>query len=248
MVSGAQDTLTRLVSTYVDTYHSKPTVNDLSRWLQHSPSEEVYHVLKTVRDADKSTAIHIATFRDHPDVLTLFLESVTPVEKYQLLSMSNDKGFAPLHVAVSQNSTKTVGRIMDLATPELRYQQLKMPVATTGDTSIHEASRRAYSNFVTTMLHSVTPRQRFELIKTQNDSGNTIVHLAAQNSLSNLIKSILKLLTPAQQLQVIDLKNSSNRTASDEALKFKSLSVVKLLIEYKRSIENDDEITPASGA
>lgn len=96
---------------------------------------------------------------------------------------------------------------------EERYGLLKTRYGAWGDTVLHEAAFRGHTETARCLLASVTPEQRYKLLKIQTSTGDTAIHGAAYKDHSETIRSMLNTVSPDQRYELLKTQCSIGLTA-----------------------------------
>ena len=190
MAPSPYDELNTLLTRYVEVVGSRLSIDRLRECLQSLSTEEVYQLLTTVRNKHRTTAIHLAVRRDHPEVITCLLDSVTAEQKYQLLMIQVVYGLTALHCAAYNGHTETAMCIYNSVTTEQRYQLLTIQ-ANNGYTPLHWAAWRGHTELITHILDSVEPAQQIQLLDITDNKNRTVLDVALlgnNQSTADLIK------------------------------------------------------------
>ena len=101
--------------------------------------------------------------------------------------------------------------------------------------AVHYAVKQGDKGSVKTLLDSLTPEERSQLLFKQDREGNTVLHLAAREGHTETMKIVLDNITPEQHLQLRSIQNKDGSTAYQEAVRRYGTSdiIIKTLEQYQ---------------
>lgn len=93
--------------------------DDLQCLLQEVSCDERFHLLKLQTNKRRFTPLHCASIRNHTKITERILESISAVNGFALLHITDSTGRTPLHCAAKHDNTGPIKTIMKfLATPD----------------------------------------------------------------------------------------------------------------------------------
>ena len=198
MTPSPYDQLEKLLEQYVTEAHSEVSMARLKKYLKPVPKEQVYQLLKTIRNHVNHTAIYVSARRGHPKVLNCLLDSVTADQKYELLSILTIDGATPLHDAAYSGHTEVVLCICNSVTAEQKYKLLTLEAALRY-TVVHYAAWQGHTELLTNILDTVKPAQVLDLLKKSNAYGDDALGVALRFNKQSTADVIQDYITKAEE-------------------------------------------------
>ena len=109
--------------------------------------------------------------------------------------------------------------------------------------AVHYAAKQGDKGSVKTLLESLTPEERSQLLFKQDREGNTVLHLAAREGHTEKMKIVLDNITPEQHLQLRSIQNKDGNTAYQEAVRRYGTSDIIITTLEQYQIEADYGVT-----
>lgn len=134
-------------------------------------------------------------------------------------------------------STHQTQALLQQISPERRLALLKQQSGSYRYTALHCAAVRSHPETIESILMSVPPEKRFELLEVQDNGGQTALHRAAIGGNIGCIKCLLSSLSsPELQMELLMLTDQNGKTATKRAIHFKKIQAAILLGSWKRQL------------
>lgn len=121
----------------------------------------------------ENSAIHWAAVRGDDDMVRCFLESLTPIQRYNLLCAQNSYGCTAIHWAAIGGAAEVVRCLLDSLKPDHKYDVLLIQ-SCNGSTPVHEAALGGHTTSLRIMLNGIDGQRKLQkLLEIECLSGNT---------------------------------------------------------------------------
>lgn len=200
-----------------------------------------------VQDENGNTALHLATQRQYPDIVSQLLEAKLPRTATFSIDSSNNTGWTPLLLAARSGRLLTV-RVLLHHKAQLDY------VNNDGQTALHVAARFGHSYIVAELLrHADSGGSRHgeaDIRLCEDNFGNTPFILAVQGSHLDIARELVP--GPSSSLNAVDLQGSKNALAV--AAESSAQDFIPFLLEcgwdiaYQEEKDNTGVLHYAAGA
>ncbi|KAK1764327.1 ankyrin repeat-containing domain protein [Phialemonium atrogriseum] len=153
-------------------------------------------ITTVLKDTDGNSPLHLATLRQHPDIIAHLLVAKFESAAIFDVNAANESKWTPLHLAAKS------GRLQSLLTLLDHGARLE-DTTDDGQTALHVAVASGHLHAVNEILLRLdrTPEQRVSLIGIEDNSGLTAFMLAVQSDRIDIVNALLKTFLPPEKLQ-----------------------------------------------
>ncbi|XP_067946362.1 uncharacterized protein [Watersipora subatra] len=178
------------------------------------------------------TCVHHAAFHGFTEVLNELLGSASSQEKYELLSLEDDKGNIPLGGAVVGQHYKTVCAILSALEDVCRHKILSL-LNDSKKTVLHIAAFKGFTDIADVLLASVSREEQLDLLFVHGSSSdvNTPIIEAIMQGHVDTFKHLMDLVDPSDRLRALLMHNHEGLLAPYTALTFGYSSMEQNILE-----------------
>jgi ankyrin repeat protein len=185
-------------------------------------------------NGNNETALHIASHKRYHDICNALLNVIPEKERYELISIKNNKGYTALHLA-SHNNHRGIVKVLLNGIPEKERYELISIKNNKGYTALHFASEKGYHEIVRGLLNEMSGEQKYALTNIESNGGWTALHSASEKGNHWVIRALLNGMSEKQRDALIKKQSKNGNSALHIASQFKSYNchywVVHALLE-----------------